>query len=276
MAREENYLKARQSLGKYRIQRRLAESGFAVVYEALDTVEGIRVALKIPYERLTTEEMLDNFRKEVRLAAKLDHPNILSIKNASTIDGHFVIVLPLAEQTLADRLCYRMAFRTAIDFSEQILEAVAYAHQHRIIHCDIKPENVLLFPGNRIRLTDFGIAKVARRTIDASGSGTVGYVAPEQAMGRPSLRSDVFSVGLMLYRMFTGRLPEWPFRWPPPGHDRLRRRVHPDLIGLLRKSMEVKPSGRYENAEYMLSAFRRVKPRALKFATRRRKKTDTK
>jgi serine/threonine protein kinase len=112
-----------------------------------------------------------------------------------------------------------------------MIEAVAYAHRQRIIHCDIKPENFILFPDNRLRLTDFGIARVAQNTVAGSGSGTVGYMAPEQAMGKPSMRSDVFSLGLVIYRMLTGQLPEWPFEWPPPrippapaegacGHDR--------------------------------------------------------
>jgi serine/threonine protein kinase len=90
--------------------------------------------------------------------------------------------------------------------------AIAYAHAHnRVIHCDVKPDNFILFPDNVLKLADFGIAKVAYQTLRASGSGTVGYVAPEQAMGKPSFRSDVFSLGLILYRMFSGVLPEWPY-----------------------------------------------------------------
>jgi len=141
---------------------------------------------------------------------------------------------------------------------------VAHAHQHRIIHCDVKPENLILFSDNRLRLTDFGISKVARRTVQASGSGTVGYVAPEQAMGKPSFRSDVFSMGLIMFRMLSGRLPEWPFEWPPPGFGRLRGRAHPRLVQLLRKAIEVDPRRRFADAEQMQSAFRRVKSRALK------------
>jgi serine/threonine protein kinase len=262
-------LKPRQALGKYRIRRKLADSHFATVYEADDTIEGIAVALKIPHSQLMSKHLLETFRREVRLAARLDHPNILPLKNAAFVDGHFVIAFPLGQQTLADRLCYRLSFRTALDFAGQMLEAVAYAHGERIMHCDIKPENVILFPGNRLRLTDFGIARVAQRTIQASGSGTIGYIAPEQAMGRPSFRSDVFSLGLVIYRMFSGHWPQWPFRWPPPGFARIRQRLHPDLTQLLRKALEVNPRLRYENAVGMLAAFRRIRPRALQFAQRR-------
>jgi eukaryotic-like serine/threonine-protein kinase len=265
-------LKARQKLGKYRIERRLADGGFATVYQALDTIEGIRVALKIPHASVVNESLLNDFRKEARLTARLDHAHILPLKNASFIDGQFVIVSPLGEKTLADRLRSRMSLRTALDLAEQMIDAVAYAHRQRIIHCDIKPENFIIFPGGRVRLTDFGIAKVAQRTIRASGSGTVGYMAPEQAMGKPSLRSDVFSLGLVLYRMLTGTLPEWPYRRPPAGYRRLRGRVHPELIEFLRKAMEMNPRKRFRDADQMLTAFRRVKPRALLYAAARRRR----
>jgi serine/threonine-protein kinase len=118
---------------------------------------------------------------------------------------------------------------------------------------------------------DFGIAKVAQKTIVrtmiASGSGTVGYMAPEQAMGRPSARSDVFSLGLIAYKILSGHLPEWPFDWPPPGYGILRRKVHPDLIQLIRRSVEMRPSRRFRDANEMLIAYRKLKPRALRFAT---------
>lgn len=267
-------LRTKQKLGKYRIEKRLADGDFANVYQALDTIEGIRVALKVPHVHLMSKEVLADFRKEVRLTASLDHPNILSLKNASFINAHFVIAFPLGKCTLADRLQHRMSLPTLLGFADQMLRAVAYAHQHRIIHCDIKPENLILFDDDRLRLTDFGIAKLAWRTIHADGSGTVGYIAPEQAMGRPSLRSDVFSLGLVLYRMLSGRLPEWPYEWPPPGFDRLRGRVHPDLIDLVRRAMEVNPRKRFRDAEQLYQAFLRVRPRALKHPTKRREKRE--
>ena len=266
-------LKARDTLGKYRIIGRVGKGGFATVYRAYDTIEGVRVALKIPHSHLLDKETLNSFRNEVRITASLDHPNILPMKNASFIGKRFVIVYPLGEATLADRLKRRLAGRTALALVEQLLEAVANAHEHRIIHCDIKPENVVLFPGDRVRLTDFGIAKVAlrTRTLIGGGTGTFGYLAPEQGIGRPSLRSDVFALGLVIYRMFAGALPEWPYDWPPAGFARLRRNVHPDLISFLRRAMELDERDRYEDAGRMLTAFRRIKKHALRTAARRRK-----
>lgn len=257
-------IRIRQKLGKYRIDGKLDLGGFAAVYRATDTIEGVRVALKIPHNHLVTDDVLADFRTEIRLAAKLKHPNILPLKTADFIDGRLVIAYPLGERTLADRLQTRVSLSLAIDFAEQMLAAAAYAHEQRIIHCDIKPENLILFPEQRLMLTDFGIAKVALRTIRASGSGTVGYCAPEQAMGQPSFRSDVFSLGLIQYRLFSGHLPEWPFEWPPPGYRRLKQRVHPELIEILRRAIEVDPRKRFVHAGAMLSALRRIKPRALR------------
>jgi serine/threonine-protein kinase len=257
-------IKPKAKLGKYRIERKLGEGGFAAVYRALDTIEGIRVALKIPYPHLVTDETLDDFRREVRLAAQLKHPNILPLKNAEFINDHFVVAFPLGDRTLADRLQSRLSLATALNFAGQMLDAVAYAHQHHVIHCDIKPENLILFPQNELLLTDFGIAKVALKTIRASGSGTIGYVAPEQAVGRPSYRSDVFSLGLILYRMLAGHLPEWPYEWPPPGYQRIRR-LHADLVELMRRAIAIDPRRRFRDAGHMLAALRRVKPKALAY-----------
>jgi len=268
-------LRAKQKLGKYKIERRVAQGAFATVYRAFDTIEGIRVALKIPRPQHVTPDILADFRREVRTAAKLEHANILPVKDASTIDGQFVVVFPLGDESLDERLRRRMAARTAMEYAGQILSAVAFAHRHGVMHCDIKPENLILFGRHRLRLTDFGVAKIAQRTIQGSGSGTLGYMAPEQAMGKPSFRSDVFSIGLILYRMFTGHLPEWPYEWPPPGVDKLRRRLHPEMIGLLRRAMEVSPRKRFRDADQMARTFRCVRRKAMRRLTPRRSRRRT-
>lgn len=257
-------LKARQYIGKYRIEKRLALGGFAAVYRVFDTIEGIRVALKVPHDEHITEDALRTFRNEARLAAKLDHPNVLPIKDASIIDDRFVIASPLGEATLLDRWQKRMTMQKRMDLTRQMIAGVAHAHERKIIHCDIKPENFILFPENRLRLADFGIARIARRTVNGSGSGTVGYMSPDQAMGRPSLRSDVFSLGLLIYRLMTGHLPEWPFEWPLDGHVRLKRSTSGDFIVFLQKSIELNPRRRYADAAEMLAEFELVKDKALK------------
>jgi serine/threonine-protein kinase len=265
-------LRAGQKLGKYRLLRKLSDGSFATVFRAFDTLEGVYVALKIPHPNLVRKETLSDFTREVKLVARLDHPNILGLKTADYIDGHLVIAFPLGEQSLDERLGRRLSLRTALDLGEQLLRALAFAHDNKVIHCDVKPDNLdnlLLFPNGRLRLTDFGISKIAHRTISASGAGTVGYMPPEQAMGRPSARSDVFAAGLVLWQMFSGYLPEWPFEWPPPAHERIKRRLHPDMVALLRRALEFKPSHRFENASQMLAAYVRIKPKALQQAKRR-------
>ncbi|MCA9033728.1 MAG: serine/threonine protein kinase [Planctomycetaceae bacterium] len=264
-------LRIRQKIGKYRIEKRLGQGGFASVYQAMDTIQGIRVALKVPHPQYTTDVVLNQFRREIRATQNLEHENILPIKDASMIDDRLVMVFPLGEETLLSRLTRRMSFDTTIDVIEQIIRATAHAHAHRIIHCDIKPDNVIVFPGNRIRLADFGIAKVSQKTVQGSGTGTVGYMAPEQAMGKPSRRSDVFSIGLIIWRMLAGYWPEWPFEWPAKGYSKLRGRIHPDFIEFMKKAIEPNPRKRFRDAEQMLSQFLKLKLRTTRHAKQKRK-----
>lgn len=264
-----------QHLGKFRVEKRIAEGGFATVYRARDTVCGVPVALKIPHPYLVHDEFLDAFRKEVRVTSQLDHPHILAVKEAGTIEGVFYVASNLGCESLADRLGRRLGAGKIAQYASQMLEAVAYAHAKRIVHCDIKPENFILFEDDRLRLADFGIAKVARQTLAASGSGTVGYLAPEQAMGKPSLRSDVFALGLVIYQMISGHLPEWPYSWPPPGIDRVRRCVHPQFLKLLHRSLAVDSHKRFKDATVMLRSYRRFSSRAVRNGSSRGRKKKT-
>ena len=253
-------LKVRQKVGKYKIVSRIADGPQADVYAAYDTIHKQRVCLKIPKEGEHVGS--EDFLHEVQVAAKLRHPNILSLINASYIDDRFVIAMELGERSLADRMERRMSTARAMDLAGQALAGLAHAHEHKIIHCDIKPENFILFPGNQLKLADFGFAKLSLRTLKASGSGTIDYISPEQAMGRPKFQSDVFSLGLVLYRMFSGKLPEWPFKWPLPGLDRLNKRGRPELADLLRKAIQLDPAKRYRTAIHMRSDFERLKSHA--------------
>lgn len=258
-------LKARQRLGKYRIVRRVADGGFSSVYDAYDTIENLHVALKVPHTSELSPEHLQDLYREVRLTAKLQHPNILSIKNAEHIDGTFTMAYPLGIESLLDRLSRRLGHRHAMAYAEQLLDAVAFAHDKRVVHCDIKPENVVLLEDERVALTDFGIAKVALRTaVMSSVSGTLGYMAPEHAMGRPSYRSDVFSLGLVLWRLFSGKLPEWPFAAPLAGYERMKRTYSPEFIDVLEKALQLDQHKRYAHAAAFKNAFLRVKRRALR------------
>lgn len=257
-------IKPRQKLGKYRVEKRLSRGSLANVYQAFDTVHLNRVALKIPHPDKENPRFIDDFLKEVQLAFKLEHPNILPVQNASYIDEYFVIATPLGIGTLGDRLEKRMSLQTAMTMADQVLAAAAFAHGKRILHCDIKPDNYILFPDNVLKLGDFGFARRVLRSVRGSGSGTLGYIAPEQAMGRPSFHSDVFSLGLILYRLFSGVLPEWPYEWPPAGFNRLKERLQPELIEMIRKSIEMSPSARFRDAVAMYATFDRLKRRTRK------------
>jgi serine/threonine protein kinase len=124
-------LKARQRIGKYRIERRLNDGPLAAVYEAVDTIHGVRVALKIPHESAMSEDFLVDFKREARLAQRLEHPNILPIRDASYIEGRFVIAMPLGERSLTSRMRQRISTEGALQFIDQALAAVAHAHQAR-------------------------------------------------------------------------------------------------------------------------------------------------
>jgi serine/threonine-protein kinase len=252
-------LRVRQLLGKYRIERRLSDGPRAAVYQAYDTIHGVKVALKIPDPDVMDDDFLDEFKREARLAVRMEHPNVLPIQNACFIDDYFVIAMPLGIETLADRMTRRMSTDLCLNYTRQSLAAVAHAHSAKIIHCDVKPENFIIFPGNRLRLTDFGFSKIAVRSVrKASGSGTVGYCSPEQALGRPMFQSDVFALGLVIYQMFSGKLPEWPHEWPPPGYARIRTKLKPRMLSWLRKAIEFRPQDRYKNAVTMERAFNAI------------------
>lgn len=268
--RKAQALRVGQRLGKYRLKRRVARGGFGDVYEAYDTIEGVSVALKIPLGGAIEPSHIDDFRREVRITAKLDHPNIMPIKNADFIEGIFAIVQPLGHQSLDERIHKRMSLATKLAFIEQLLAGLAHAHEAGIIHCDVKPENVILFGEGRLRLADFGIARFARRTVKGSASGSVGYMAPEQAMGLPSARSDVFSAGLVIHQILTSSLPQWPFTWPTEGWKRLRQQ-HPELREFVRRSLEVDTRKRFRDAVAMEKVFRKLRGKALKHAAERRR-----
>jgi serine/threonine-protein kinase len=257
-------------VGKYRLLRRLARGGFGDVFEAQDTLEGRSVALKISMVSATEPSGFHDFKREIQINARLEHPYILQIKNADIIDQLLVIAQPLGVESLDDRLTRRISLQNALVWSRQLLQALAHAHERHVIHCDVKPDNLILFSDGTIKLADFGLAKLGATTIYGSSSGTVGFMAPEQAMGRPSARSDVFSAGLVIYRMLTGSLLEWPFVWPGPGVARLRK-LHPSVAPFLARAVEVPARRRYSDGANMLEAFEPIAEAILRQQERRRR-----
>ncbi len=199
-------------VGKYRLDRRIGRGAFAEVWKARDTVEHRVVALKLAHPDAVAEWGRKAIEHEARIASRLDHPGVVSIRNADWIDGRFAISSDLAVSNLAEYSRARRSGNTALEIIREVASGLAYAHEQRIFHRDVKPENILIFEDGRAALSDFGasrFAKGAERTV--TEAGTLGYMAPEQAYGRGRLTSDVFSMGVIAYEIFTGALPSWPF-----------------------------------------------------------------
>ena len=206
------------TLGRYRIIREIARSN-DVVYEATDTSINRRVALKellVPpnLTGVQKRERVERFYREARAAGSLSHPNIVTIYEAGEDHGrHFIAMEYLEGQALRDVLEIegKVPLERAIEITKQICDALAYAHANGVIHRDIKPDNIQMVSPDRIKITDFGIARIMEEpSLTAEGQvfGTPSYMSPEQVAGKPlDQRTDLFSLGIVLYEMLTGRKP---------------------------------------------------------------------
>ncbi len=210
-------------LGPYRITELLGAGGMGDVYRAVDTRLGRDVAVKVLPEAFSTDPgLLGRFEQEARAAALLNHPNILAVFDVGTHDGASYIVSELLEgRTLRDALSGgALPIRDAIDYATQMATGLAAAHERGIVHRDVKPENLFITLDRRVKILDFGVAKLVDAamppgvrypsrgapTVPGALIGTVGYMSPEQVRGQPvDHRSDIFSFGAVLYEMVTGR-----------------------------------------------------------------------
>ena len=259
----ESVLRRGTRLGKYRLERVLGRGSASSVWRARDVVEKRLVALKIAYPELVREWSREAIEREAQLASSLDHRNIVAIRNADWIDGRFVIASDLAEKNLAEYAGVRRSPRLALQVIRDVACGLAHAHSRKVMHRDLKPENILIFADRRAALGDFGVARSSRDTVRSyTEAGTLGYMAPEQAYGRPRLGSDVFSLGLIAYEILTGVLPSWPFTWPLDGHQRFEERVPEPIRPVIKKAASFEPKWRYPDGmalhRALEAAFRRV------------------
>lgn len=233
-------------LGKYRLDGRLGRGAFASVWKARDTVENRDVALKVIDPRVEEEYSRAEVEREARIATRLNHPNVVAVRNADWVDGRFVMATALADRSLAAWPGARRSARVALQVVRDVAAGLAYAHSQKVMHLDLKPENIMIFNGGRAAIGDFGTSRlVGGANLTYTEAGTLGYVAPEQAYGRARPASDVFSLGLIAYELLTGKLLKWPFEWPPDRHDRFERKVPERLRTVLRKAAAFEPRRRY-------------------------------
>lgn len=256
--------------GRYELLEEVGNGGMAVVYKARDFDTGTIAAVKILREEyLDNEEFCRRFRNESRAIALLNHPNIVKIFDVCNTPSMQYIVMEFIDGiSLKDYIEQQrvLSWKEAVHFTTQILRALMHAHSKGIVHRDIKPQNIMLLPNGHIKVTDFGIARLASSqtsTITDKAIGSVHYIAPEQARGAATdARADLYSVGVMLYEMLTGKLPfeansavsvaVMQLQADP----KMPREINPNIpVGLEEitiQAMQKDPACRYQSAAEML------------------------
>ena len=261
--------------GRYRIERKLGAGGMADVYLAEDQELGRRVAIKILNSRHgNDDQFIERFRREAKNAAALNHPNIVSIYDRGEAEDTYYIAMEFLDgRTLKELIVGRGAapINVAIEYARQILSALRFAHRHGIVHRDIKPHNVLVDGEGRVKVTDFGIARAGTSQMTETGSivGTAQYLSPEQAKGgEVDPRSDLYSLGVVLYELLTGKTPfdgETPVEiamkhlsTTPQPPSKLRPDVPRELDMVVMRALAKSPDERYQSADEMEGDLERV------------------
>jgi beta-lactam-binding protein with PASTA domain len=200
--------------GRYRIIGKVGGGGMASVYVAEDTTLARRVAIKMLHRRFVQDaKFVERFRREAKAAAGLNHPNIVGVYDWGEVaDQNYIVMEYVQGETLKDLVRRRghLSAHGAVALALELLAAVAAAHANGVVHRDIKSQNILIDREGRAKVTDFGIAQTGDLGMTEAGSilGTAQYLAPEQARGEPvDERSDLYSMGVVLYEMLTGRVP---------------------------------------------------------------------
>jgi serine/threonine-protein kinase len=253
---------------RYELEEVVGTGGMSSVYRAHDRLLERDVALKVLHEQFGEDgEHVERFRHEARAVASLSHPNIVTVIDRGEQDGRQFIVFEYVAGENLKNLIERDAplpEHEAVELGLQIARALAFAHEHGLVHRDVKPQNVLIADGSEPKVTDFGIARSldVREGITQTGTvlGTSDYIAPEQARGsRASVQTDIYSLGVVLYELLTGELP---FRGenfvavamrhindPVPSVRALRPDVSPRLDAAIQKAMAKEPRARFASMD---------------------------
>ena len=264
--------------GRYLIQSLVGVGGMANVYRGVDEKTGNAIAVKVLKEEfLDNEELVRRFKNESKAISILSHPNIVKVYDVSVTDRLQYIVMEYVDGiTLKEYLKQRggaLTWKETVYFATQVLGALQHAHAKGIIHRDVKPQNIMLLADGSIKMMDFGIARFSRaqsQTVSDKAIGSVHYISPEQAKGdRTDARTDIYSVGVMLYEMLSGRLPFdgdgavsiaiMQISDKPKPLAQVAPNVPEGLRQITEKAMEKDPAKRYQSAQEMLDAIEAFK-----------------
>jgi len=269
-----------QHIGDYEIISILGAGGMGKVYKVRNVISERVEAMKILLPDLTSNQSLaDRFLREIRLLATLHHPNIAALRTALTYENQLVMIIEYVEgETIANRIA-RAPLSTAevVNYSDQCLTALSYAHKQNIIHRDIKPANMMLTPDGVVKLMDFGIARSNKDgSLTSTGTtlGSLNYMPPEQVRGESAdARSDIYSFGASLYEMLTGKLPfdtdsqyalmTAQLNTDPPPPITLRSDLPPALNQIIMMCMAKDPEKRFQSADALRAALKTVPVSAL-------------
>jgi eukaryotic-like serine/threonine-protein kinase len=258
---------------RYQVEELIGTGGMSSVYRAHDTILGRHVALKVLHEHFSNdEEYVERFRREARAIARLNHPNIVTVIDRGEFEGRQFIVFEHVSGENLKELVQRegpLPVQEALALTRQVARGLAFAHEHGIVHRDVKPQNVLLDEEGSPKVTDFGIARSLdpQEGLTQTGTllGTSDYIAPEQASGRRvDERSDQYALGVLLYELLTGEVP-YPaetfmavamrhLRDPVPSVRERRREVPPEVDAIVARAMAKNPNDRFPSVEAMAAA----------------------
>ncbi|MFN2363235.1 MAG: protein kinase, partial [Halarsenatibacteraceae bacterium] len=252
---------------RYEINKELGRGGMAVVYEATDIMLDRQVALKmLRPEYASDEDFIKKIRHEARAVARISHPNVVNIYDIGQTDNyHYLVMENIIGQNLKEIIDARnkLPIIEALDIASQIAAALHVAHESDIVHCDIKPHNIILTPENQVKVTDFGIARAVSSTVtlDMTDSvvGSAHYFSPEQAKGGEiTPLTDIYSLGIVLFEMLTGTVPFTGetavsvalkhIKEPVPDLANYNKSIPEEINKLIKKALAKNPEERFSSA----------------------------
>lgn len=264
-------IKIGQEFGNFLIKAEIGRGGMGTIYYAIDTMLNREVALKLIHPQFTGQaELMERFKIEAMTQARMNHPNIVMIFSFSRVEDNYVIAMEYVDgKSLKELLLEkkRILLPEALDYLNQIIQALDYAHSLQVIHRDIKPANILVSKDGRIKISDFGIAKVfGTQGLTKTGMliGTPWYTSPEQILGKDiDYRSDLYSLGITFYEMVTGRVPfhdetnsefqiqKAHLETPPPRPSVFNPEIDLQLEKFMLRALEKKVEKRFASARDM-------------------------